>query len=110
MDIPNVAAEPNCEDGISMMTIDDSDVTNHGDASDDKRLLEIANTTLMSDPPTGEKVKPLIGSPSGDGFNVLPLVTDQPAGSDSVTPKVLHGFIFSSKKCTLIFLQVSAVS
>jgi len=88
MDIPTVAAEPNCEDGMSMMTIDEGDVTNHCDASDDKRLLEIASTTLMSDPPTGDKLKPLIGSSSGDGFNVLPLATDQPAGSVSMAQKV----------------------
>ncbi|CAN6274623.1 unnamed protein product [Urochloa humidicola] len=88
MDIPTVAAEPNCEDGISMMTIDDSDVTNHCGASDDKRLLEIANTTLMSDPPTDDKLKPLIGSSSSDGFNDLALATDQPAGSVPMTPKV----------------------
>ncbi|CAO1941940.1 unnamed protein product [Urochloa humidicola] len=89
MDIPTVAAEPNCEDGISMMTIDDSDVTNHCGASDDKRLLEIASTTLMSDPPTDDKLKPLIGGySSGDGFNVPPLATDQPAGSVPMTPKV----------------------
>ncbi|XP_066332424.1 zinc finger protein CONSTANS-LIKE 9-like isoform X1 [Miscanthus floridulus] len=88
MDIPTVAAEPNCEDGLSMMTIDDSDVTNHHGASDDKRLLEIANTTLMSDPPSADKLKPLIGSSFGDGFDVLPLATYQPAGPVSLTPKV----------------------
>jgi len=89
MDIPTVAAEPNYEDGMSMMTIDEGDVTNHCDASDDKRLLEIASTTLMSDPPTGDKLKPLIGSSSGDGFNVLPLAIDQPAGQVSMMQKVL---------------------
>ncbi|KAF8737553.1 hypothetical protein HU200_014100 [Digitaria exilis] len=95
MDIPAVAAEPNCEDGISMMTIDDGDVNNLCGASDDKRLLEIASTTLMSDPPTGEKLKPLIGSSSGDGFNILPPATDQPAGPVSTTPKVLVVLSFS---------------
>ena len=71
-----------------MMTIDDSDVTNHHGPSDEKRLLEITNTTLMIDPPLTEKLKPLIGSSSGDGFDVLPLATDQPAGPVSATPKV----------------------
>jgi hypothetical protein len=99
MDIPTVPAEPNCEDGLSMMTIDDSDVTNHHDASDDKRLLEIANTTLMSDPPSADKPKPLISSSSGDGFDVLPLATDQPAGSVSVTPKVLYDFHIFLQEC-----------
>jgi hypothetical protein len=94
IDIPTVAAEPNCEDGLSMMTIDDSDVTNHHGASDDKRLLEIANTALMSDPPSPDKLKPLIGSSSGDGFDVLPLATDQPAGPVSATPKVRCAFSF----------------
>ena len=98
MDIPTVAAEPNYEDGTSMMTIDDGDVTNHCGASDDKRLLEIASTTLMSDPPTGDKLKPLIGSSSGDGFNVLPLATDQPAGSVSMAQKVLW-FSYLPPKC-----------
>uniref|UniRef100_A0A0A9DEI9 CCT domain-containing protein n=1 Tax=Arundo donax TaxID=35708 RepID=A0A0A9DEI9_ARUDO len=88
MDIPTVAAEPNCEDGISMMTIDDNGLSNHCDASDDKRLLEIASTTLMSDPPTGDTLKPLIGSSSGDGINILPPDTDQPSGPVSMTPKV----------------------
>ncbi|XP_062222151.1 zinc finger protein CONSTANS-LIKE 9-like isoform X2 [Phragmites australis] len=88
MDIPTVAAEPNCEDGISMMIIDDSGVSNHCGAPDDNRLLEIASTTLMSDPPTGDKIKPLMGSSSGDGINILPLATDQPARPVSMTPKV----------------------
>jgi len=104
MDIPTVAAEPNCEDGLSMMTIDDSDVTHHHGASDDKRLLEIANTTLMSDPPSADKLKPLIGSSFGDGFDVLPLATDQPAGPVSVTPKVLCAFhIFLQENIVLCF-------
>ena len=77
-----------------MMTIDDSDVTNHHGASDDKRLLEIANTALMSDPPSPDKLKPLIGSSSGDGFDVLPLATDLPAGPVSATPKVRCAFSF----------------
>jgi hypothetical protein len=47
-----------------MMTIDDSDVTNHHGPSDEKRLLEITNTTLMIDPPLTDKLKPLIGSSS----------------------------------------------
>ncbi|TVU28312.1 hypothetical protein EJB05_19825 [Eragrostis curvula] len=88
MDIPTVAAEPNCEDVISMMNIDDSDVSNHCGAMEDKRLLEIASTTLMSDPPPGDKLKPMIGSCSGDEIKNLPLAADQPAGPDSVTPKV----------------------
>ncbi|KAL6635043.1 hypothetical protein ACP70R_027714 [Stipagrostis hirtigluma subsp. patula] len=88
MDIPTVAAEPNCEDGISMMAIDDSGVSNHCGSAEDKRLLEIASTTLMSDPPTSDKLKPLIGSSSGDGTNILPLAADEPAGPVSMTPKV----------------------
>jgi len=87
-DIPTVAAEPDYEDGLSMMTIDGSDVTNRHDTSDDKRLLEIANTTLMSDPPSADKLKSPTGSSSGDGFDVMTLATDQPAGPVSATPKV----------------------
>ncbi|XP_062220166.1 zinc finger protein CONSTANS-LIKE 10-like isoform X2 [Phragmites australis] len=88
MDIPTVAAELNCEDGISMMIIDDSAVSNRCGAPNDNRLLEIASTTLMSEPPTGDNLEPLIGSSSGDGINIVPLATDQPAGPVSMTQKV----------------------
>nr|AQQ11854.1 constans-like protein [Phyllostachys edulis] len=88
MDIPTVAAEPNCEEGISMMSIIDSGVSNHCGAPEDSSLLGIASTALTSDPPTGGKLKPLIGSSSGHGINLLPLATDQPAGPVSMTPKV----------------------
>jgi hypothetical protein len=88
MDIPTVAAEPNCEEGINMMSINDNDVNNHCGAPEDGRLLDIASTALMSDLPTGDKFKPLIGSSSGDGMNLLPLNSDQPAEPVSTTPKV----------------------
>ncbi|XP_052144307.1 zinc finger protein CONSTANS-LIKE 9-like isoform X2 [Oryza glaberrima] len=87
MDIPTVAAEPNCEEGINMMSINDNDVNNHCGAPEDGRLLDIASTALMSDLPTGDKFKPLIGSSSGDGMNLLPLNSDQPAEPVSTTPK-----------------------
>jgi hypothetical protein len=103
MDIPTVAAEPNCEDGISMMNIDDSGVSNHCDAMDDNTLLEIASTTLMSDPPTGANLKPLIGSSSGDEISTLPLATGQPAGPVPVMPKVLHGIFSFLKKHIQLF-------
>jgi hypothetical protein len=98
MDIPTVAAELNCEEGISMMNIDDSGVSNHCDAMDDNRLLEMASTTLMSDPPTGGNLKPLIGSSSADEINALPLATDQPDGPVPMMPKVLHAFFSFLKK------------
>ncbi|CAN6162343.1 unnamed protein product [Urochloa humidicola] len=86
-DIPNVAPEPNCEQGISMMSISDSGVSNQDNASGDNNLLDIASATLMSDLDTCDK--PLAGSSSGAGVNLLPLATDQTAGSvDSTTPKV----------------------
>ncbi|CAN6217315.1 unnamed protein product [Urochloa humidicola] len=86
-DIPNVAPEPNCEQGISMMSISDSGVSNQDNASEDNNLLDIASATLMSDLDTCDK--PLVGSSSGAGVNLLPLATDQTAGSvDSTTPKV----------------------
>lgn len=105
MDIPIVAAEPNCEDGISMMNIDDSGVSSHCDSMNDNRLLEIASTTLMSDQPTGDKLKPMIGSSSGDGTHTLPLATDQPAGSNPVMPKVLYGFCHSLEKHLTVLLN-----
>ncbi|RCV11302.1 hypothetical protein SETIT_2G175000v2 [Setaria italica] len=86
-DIPNVAPEPNCEQGISMMSISDSGVSNQDNAAGDNNLLDMASATLMSDLDTCDK--PLVGSSSGAGVNLLPLATDQAAGSvDSTTPKV----------------------
>ncbi|KAM0850204.1 hypothetical protein ACQ4PT_053230 [Festuca glaucescens] len=82
MDIFIATAEPNCVEGISMMNINDSGVSNHCGAQQGNSLLDIANTTLTSDPPTGEKLK------SGDGMNLRPLATHQPAEPVSVTPKV----------------------
>ncbi|KAF0903400.1 hypothetical protein E2562_027693 [Oryza meyeriana var. granulata] len=88
-DIPNVAPEPNCEQGISMMSICDSGVSNQDNAAGDSSLLDIASATLMSDLDTAGKLKSLVGSSSEAGVNLLPLATDQPAGSvDSATAKV----------------------
>lgn len=82
MDIPTAAVEPNCVEGISMMNINDSRISNHCGAQQGNGLPDIANTMLMSDPPTGEKLK------SGDEMNLRPLATHQPAEPVSVTPKV----------------------
>ncbi|KAG8072194.1 hypothetical protein GUJ93_ZPchr0006g44074 [Zizania palustris] len=88
MDIPAVAAEPNCEEAISMMSINDSGTSNHCGAPEDSSLLNIASSALMSDLPTEDKFKPLIAaSSSGDRMNLLPLTTDQPAGPVSTTAK-----------------------
>ncbi|XP_052160183.1 zinc finger protein CONSTANS-LIKE 10-like isoform X3 [Oryza glaberrima] len=88
-DIPNVAPEPNCEQGISMMSISDSGVSNQDNAAGDSSLLDIASATLMSDLGTAGKPKSLIGSSSEAGVNLLPLATDQMAGSvDSTSAKV----------------------
>ncbi|XP_025811895.1 zinc finger protein CONSTANS-LIKE 9-like isoform X2 [Panicum hallii] len=85
-DIPNVAPEPNCEQGISMMSISDSGVSNQDNAAGDNNLFDIASATLMSDLDTCDK--PLVGSSSGAGVNLLPLATDQAAGTvDSTTTK-----------------------
>ena len=87
-DIPNVAPEPNCEQGISMMSISDSGVSNQDNAAGDNNLLDMASATLISD--LGTCDKPLVGSSSGAGVNLLPLATDQTAGSvDSTPDKVL---------------------
>ncbi|XP_066371427.1 zinc finger protein CONSTANS-LIKE 9-like isoform X2 [Miscanthus floridulus] len=83
-DIPNVAPEPNCEQGISMMSISDSGVSNQDNAAGDNNLLDIASATLISD--LGTCDKPLVGSSSGAGVNLLPLATDQTAGSVDSTP------------------------
>ncbi|EER89633.1 hypothetical protein BDA96_10G152400 [Sorghum bicolor] len=86
-DIPNVAPEPNCEQGISMMSISDSGVSSQDNAAGDNNLLDIASETLISD--LGTCDKPLVGSSSGAGVNLLPLATDQTAGSvDSPPDKV----------------------
>ncbi|KAJ1259058.1 hypothetical protein BS78_10G124300 [Paspalum vaginatum] len=86
-DIPNVAPEPNCEQGISMMSISDSGLSNQDNAAGDGNLLGTPSATLMSDLDTCDR--PLVGSSSGAGVNLLPLATDQTAGSvDSTTPKV----------------------
>lgn len=85
MDVPTANVEPNCEEGISMMSINDIGASNHCGAQQGSSLLDIANTTLMSDPPTDEKLK------SGDGMNLRPLATHQPAEPVSMTPKVLYG-------------------
>lgn len=82
MDIPTAAVEPTCVEGISMMNINDSRISNHCGAQQGNGLPDIANTMLMSDPPTGEKLK------SGDEMNLRPLATHQPAEPVSVTPKV----------------------
>ncbi|XP_062228700.1 zinc finger protein CONSTANS-LIKE 9-like isoform X2 [Phragmites australis] len=88
-DIPNVAPVPNCEQGISLMSISDSGISNQGNAAGDNSLLDIASATLMSDLDTCDRPKSLVGSSSGAGVNLLPLATDQTAGSmDSSTPKV----------------------
>ncbi|XP_020173273.1 zinc finger protein CONSTANS-LIKE 10 isoform X1 [Aegilops tauschii subsp. strangulata] len=81
-DAPSAATEPNCEEGISMMSINDSGVSNHCGVQQDCSLLDIANTSLMSDPPTVEKLK------SEDEMNLRPLPTHQPAQSVSMAPKV----------------------
>ena len=91
MDVPTAAVEPNCEEGISMMSISDSGVSNNCGAQQGSSLLDIANRTLMGDPPTGEKLK------SGDGMNLRPLATHQPAESVSVTPKVLYCYNISAQ-------------
>lgn len=83
-DIPNVAPEPNCEQGISMMSISDSGVINQDNAAGDNNLSDIASATLISD--LGTSDKPLVGSSSGAGVNLLPLATDQTAGSVDSTP------------------------
>lgn len=81
-DAPSAAAEPNCEVGISMMSINDSGVSNHCHDQQDSSLLDIANTSLISDPHTGEKLK------SSGEMNLRPLPTHQPAQSVSMAPKV----------------------
>ncbi|KAF7085637.1 hypothetical protein CFC21_089039 [Triticum aestivum] len=81
-DAPSAAAEPNCEEGISMMSINDSGVSNHCGAQQDSSLLDMANTSLISDPHTGEKLN------TGDEMNLRPLPTHQPAQSVSMAPKV----------------------
>ncbi|KAL6909901.1 hypothetical protein ACP4OV_001560 [Aristida adscensionis] len=87
-DIPNVAPEPNCEQGISMMSISDSGVSNQDNAAGDNTFLDIASATLMSDLDTCDKPKPLVGSSSGAGVNLLSFATDQTAEAvDSTTPK-----------------------
>ncbi|KAF7080152.1 hypothetical protein CFC21_084270 [Triticum aestivum] len=83
-DAPSAAAEPNCEEGISMMSINDSGVSNHCGVQQDCSLLDIANSSLMSDPPTSEKLK------SEDEMNLQPLPTHQPAQSVSMAPKQLN--------------------
>ncbi|KAG0514011.1 hypothetical protein BDA96_10G152400 [Sorghum bicolor] len=83
-DIPNVAPEPNCEQGISMMSISDSGVSSQDNAAGDNNLLDIASETLISD--LGTCDKPLVGSSSGAGVNLLPLATDQTAGSVDSPP------------------------
>ncbi|KAG8076098.1 hypothetical protein GUJ93_ZPchr0006g41665 [Zizania palustris] len=89
MDIPNVAPEPNCEQGISMMSISDRGVSNKDNAAGDNSLLDIASAPVMSDPDTDGKLKSLIGSSSEAGVNLLPLATDQTAGSvESTTTKL----------------------
>ncbi|KAG2605901.1 zinc finger protein CONSTANS-LIKE 9-like isoform X1 [Panicum virgatum] len=85
-DIPNVAPEPNCEQGISMMSISESGVSNQDNAAGDNNLFDIASATLTSDLDTCDK--PLVGSSSGAGVNLLPLAPDQTAGTvDSTTTK-----------------------
>lgn len=85
-DIPNVAPEPNCEQGISMMSISDSGVSNQDNAAGDSILLDIASATLVSDIGTCDKL--LVGSSSGAGVNLLPQATGQTetAGSVDSTP------------------------
>jgi hypothetical protein len=89
MDIPTASAEPNFEEGISMMCINDSGVSNHCGAQQGSSLPDISNTRLMCDPPTGEKLK------SGDGMNLRPPDAHQPAEPVSMTPKVLCGYNIS---------------
>jgi hypothetical protein len=105
MDIFTATAEPNCVEGISMMNINDSSVSNHCGAQQGNSLLDIANTTLTSDPPTGEKIT------SRDGMNLRPLATHQPAEPVSVTPKVLYGYNISTRNifdCYLAILHMSS--
>jgi hypothetical protein len=92
-DIPNVAPEPNCEHGISMMSISDSVVSNQDNAAGDYSLLDIASAPLMNDLDSCDSDKSLVGSSSGVGVNLLPVATDQTARpGDSTTPKVLSDF------------------
>jgi hypothetical protein len=82
-DIPNVAPEPDCEHGISMMSICDSGVSTQGNAAGHNSLLDIASATQDMD-------ESLVESSAGAGVNLLPVATDQTAGPvDSTTPKVL---------------------
>jgi hypothetical protein len=70
-----------------MMSISDSGVSSQDNAAGDNNLLDIASETLISD--LGTCDKPLVGSSSGAGVNLLPLATDQTAGSvDSPPDKV----------------------
>ncbi|KAL5223651.1 hypothetical protein ABZP36_010290 [Zizania latifolia] len=72
-----------------MMSISDSGVSNQDNAAGDSSLLDVASATVMSDLDTDGKLKSLIGSSSEAGVNLLPLATDQTAGSmDSTTAKV----------------------
>ncbi|XP_039843314.1 zinc finger protein CONSTANS-LIKE 9-like isoform X2 [Panicum virgatum] len=82
-DIPNVAPEPNCEQGISMMSISDSGVSNQDNAAGDNNLFDIVSATLMSDLDTCDK--PFVGSSLGAGVNLLPLAPDQTAGTEDST-------------------------
>ncbi|AQL03224.1 Zinc finger protein CONSTANS-LIKE 9 [Zea mays] len=94
-DIPNVAPEPNCEQGISMMSISDSGVSNQDNAAGDSILLDIASATLVSDIGTCDKL--LVGSSSGAGVNLLPLATGQTetAGSVDSTPDKYAGSLYA---------------
>ncbi|KAK3129005.1 hypothetical protein QOZ80_6BG0469960 [Eleusine coracana subsp. coracana] len=88
-DIPNVAPEPNCEHGISMMSISDSGASTQDNAAGDNSLLDIASATLTDDVDTRDRVKSLVGSSSGAGVNLLPIATDPTAGPvGGTTPKV----------------------
>nr|CAB3456803.1 unnamed protein product [Digitaria exilis] len=70
-----------------MMSISDSGVSNQDNAAGDHNLLDVASATLLCDLDTCDK--PLVGSSSGAGVNLLQPATDQTAGFvDSRTPKV----------------------
>jgi len=101
LDIPDVAPELNCEQGISMMSIGDSAVSNEDNAAGDNGLLNIASATLTSDLNTGDKLKSAIGSSSEAGANILPVATDQTTGSVHSTkakvPYTPDKHMFSSK-------------
>ncbi|CAL9046771.1 zinc finger protein CONSTANS-LIKE 9-like [Musa acuminata AAA Group] len=86
-ELPQIA-ESDCEQGLGLMTINESNVSNCW-ASPENSTLDVSGAGKMEEPEAVDKSNALIGSSSGSAMCPMPCTADLTAGAvDLTTPKL----------------------